>query len=249
MAFSNAQFQEVIDRIDDGMNKLSDKIAEIPSAVDSAVNHWYIPEPIKDAVRWFAEKITELGNWIYNKIKELLQDVPVPFKFFTNAFDWEDIRGIADGVGGQLKPTAMPATFSWTSPAGIAYSKIITPQGDAANRIGTIADKTATALNVCALVALAFYAAIAVVLVQFLIVMVAAIVAIASVVFSWAGGAGVLADASVSGAAIAAAIAALVAALATQKQYLNQLHGEAISDSFFPGGHWPNPMTSAYNHP
>jgi len=249
MAFSNAQFQEVIDRIDNGANELSRKIAEIPSTVDSAVNHWYIPQYVKDAVKWLAEKITELANWVYNKIKELLRDVPAPFKFFDNAFDWEDIRGIASGVAGQLKPTAMPATFSWTSPAGVAYSKIITPQGDAANRIATIADKTATALNICAYFALAFYVAIAVVLAQFILVVVAAIAAILSVVFSWAGAGGVLADASVSVGAIVAATAALIASLATQKQYLNQLHGEAIDTSTFPGGHWPDPVTGAYNHP
>ncbi len=27
------------------------------------------------------------------------------------------------------------------------------------------------------------------------------------------------------------------------------LHGEAIDNSTFPGGHWPDPATGAYRHP
>lgn len=78
---------------------------------------------------------------------------------------------------GQLKPEAMAATSSWASTAGGAYSKIIKPHGDAANKIATISDKTATALQICAGVGLTFYVAIAVILVKFIVAMVTAIAA------------------------------------------------------------------------
>ena len=249
MTFSDAQFQETINKLNSGMNDLSGKIAEVPPAANAAMDHWYIPGPIKDAIRWLAEKITELATWIWNKIKEVMEGIAAPVYFFEYAFDWQDIRGIANGVTGQLKPEAMPATRSWTSPAGIAYGKIIKPQGDAAGKIATISDKTATALQICAAAGLAFYVAIAVILVKFIAAMATAIAAFGSGVFSWAGAGIVVEEAGVNSGLIWAAIGALAAALGTQAQQMIGLHGEAIDNSTFPGGHWPDPVTGAYNHP
>ncbi|MGH3696538.1 MAG: hypothetical protein ACRDRX_21530 [Pseudonocardiaceae bacterium] len=249
MTFSTAQFQETINKLNDGMDELSNKIAAVPPAANAAMDHWYIPGFIKDAIKWLAEKITELATWIWNKIKEVMAGIAAPVYFFQFAFDWQDIRGIASGVTGRLKPEAMPATSSWTSPAGLAYSRIIKPQGDAANKIATVSDKTATALQICAGVGLTFYVAIAVILVKFILAMVAAIAAFGSGIFSWAGAALVVEEAGVNSGLIWTAIAALTAALGTQAQQLISLHGEAIDNSTFPGGHWPTPTTSAYNHP
>lgn len=249
MAFSEAQFQETINKINGGMNDLSSKIAAVPPAANAAMNHWYIPGFIKDAIKWLAEKITELASWIWNKIKEVMEGIAAPVFFFKYAFDWQDIRGIANGVTGQLKPEAMTASTVWTGSASTAYSKIIKPQGDAANKIATISDKTATALQICAGIGLTFYVAIAVILVKFIAAMIAAIVALGTAVFSWAGAAIIVEEAGVNSGLIWAAIGALTAALGTQAQQLIGLHGEAIDNSTFPGGHWPDPTTGSYNHP
>jgi hypothetical protein len=96
---------------------------------------------------------------------------------------------------------------------------------------------------------LTFYVAIAVILVKFIVAMVAAIAAFGSGIFSWAGAALIVEEAGVNSGLIWAAIAALAAALGTQAQQLISLHGEAIDNSTFPGGHWPDPTPTAYNHP
>lgn len=249
MSFSDAQFQETISKLNAGLNELSTKIAEVPPAANAAMDHWYIPESIKDAIGWLAEKITELATWIWNKIKEMMVGIAAPVYFFQYAVDWQDIRGIANGVTGELTPEAMPATRSWTSSAGAAYSKIIKPQGDAVGKIATIAHGTADALQICAVAGLAFYVAIAIILVKFIAAMAAAIAAFGSGVFSWAGAALVVEEASVNSALIWSAIAALIGALSTQAQQMTGLHGEAIDNSTFPGGHWPDPITGAYRHP
>lgn len=97
MTFSNAQFQETINKLNNGLNEPSNKIAAVPPAANAAMDHWYIPGFIKDAIRWLAEKITELATWIWNKIKEVMVGVAAPVYFFQYAFDWQDIRGIASG--------------------------------------------------------------------------------------------------------------------------------------------------------
>ena len=247
MGFSEAQFNETINKLNSGMDDLSKKIDAVPAAANAAVDHWYIPGIIADAIKWCAEKICELAKWIWNKIKEVLRGVAAPVYFFKYAFDWQDIRGIANNVTGQLKPEAMPGANSWTGSAATAYKGVIKPQGDAANKIATIADRTATALQVCALAGLTFYLAIAVILVKFIAAMIATIAALGSVVFSWAGVALVVEEAGVNSGLIWAAIGALTAALGTQAQQLVGLHGEAIDNSTFPGGHWPDPTTRSYN--
>jgi hypothetical protein len=177
-----------------------------------------------------------------------LKGVAAPVYFFNYAFDWEDIRGLANGVTGQLKPEAMAAANSWTGPAATAYKGIIKPQGDAANKIATISDKTATALQICAGAGLAFYVAIAAILVKFIVAMVTAITALGSAVFSWAGAGIVIEEAGVNSAMIWSAIALLTTALGAQAQQMIGLHGEAIDNSSFPGGKWPDPITGSYKN-
>jgi hypothetical protein len=106
-------------------------------------------------------------------------------------------------VTDQLKPEAMTAVNSWTGPATTAYKGIIKPPGDAANKIATISDKIAAALQICATVGLTFYVAIAAILVKLIAAMVTAIAAFGSGVFSWAGAALVIEEAGVNSAPIA----------------------------------------------
>jgi hypothetical protein len=247
MGFSESQFNEVIAKINKGMDELGRKIEEVPNAANAAMAHWYVPAPVKDAIKWSAEKITALAVWIYDKIKECLKGIAAPVYFFSYAFDWQDIRGIANGVTGQLKPEAMPAVSSWSGSASVAYKSQIKPQGDAAGKIAVISDKTATALQICAGVGLTFYVALAVILVKFIAAMATCIAAFASAVFSWAGAALIVEEAGVNSALIWAAIGTLTAALGTQVQQLVTLHGEAIDNSFFPGGKWPDPTTGTFN--
>ena len=60
------------------------------------------------------------------------------------------------------------------------------------------------------------------------------------------GAALIVEEAGVNSSLIWAAIGALTAVLATQAQQLIGLHGEAIDNSVFPGGRWPDPTTASY---
>lgn len=247
MDFDEAQFNETIAKLNQGLTDLGNKIDEVPPAANAAMDHWYIPGFVKDAIKWCAEEITKLAKWIWDKITEVMKGVAAPVYFFKYAFDWQDVRGLANGVTGQLKPEAMPAANSWTGQAAAAYKAVIKPQGDAANKLATISDKTAGALQICAGVGLTFYVAIAVILVKFIAAMVTAIAAFGSAVFSWAGAALVVEEAGVNSGLIWAAVGALTAALGTQAQQMISLHGEAIDNSTFPGGRWPDPTTGSFS--
>jgi hypothetical protein len=247
MGFSIAQYEAAIDKLDTGLVDLSGKLQQIPPTATAAVNHWYIPGFVKDAIIWLANKMVELGTWILNKIVELLKGAIAPILMFKYAWDWQDIRSTATGVVGDLKPEALSVDMHWKGDAADAYVRVIKPQSDAAARVGTISDKTATALTVCAVAALAFYIALGVILVKFIAATVTAIVAFGSAVFSWAGAALIVEEAAVNSGLIIAAVTTLTAVLGTQASQMTVLHGEATDGSAFPGRQWPNATTANFS--
>jgi hypothetical protein len=247
VAFSEAQFNSVVAQISKGMDDLSAKIAEVPRAAQAAVDHWYIPDFVQDAIMWLARKITELATWLWDKIKEVLRGVAAPISFFFRSFEWQDVRSLATKVGGQLKPGVLTTVGNtWKGSAAIAYGKVIQPQGAAADKVGAISEKISTALRASAAAGLLFYLAVAAILVKFIGATIAAIAAFGTAIFSWAGVAIIVEEAAVNSAVIWGAIGALNIALGTQVDQLITVHGELSDQSAFPGGHWPDPTTSSY---
>ncbi len=247
MAFSEAQFQAVVNEMNSGLRYFSDKIEQIRPIAERAMDHWYIPDLVADAVLWLADKVISLFEWIRDKIVELLKGVAAPVCFFRYAYDWEDIRGLASGVSSEANSSALRVSSHWKGAAADAYSKIIPLQGNAAARIGTISDKTAMALKICAAAGLAFYVALGIILVTFIATAIGVIAEIVSVVLSWLGVALAVEDIAVTTGMLLAAGTTLIAVLGAQKQEMVTLHGEALDISAFPGGHWPDPTTGSYN--
>jgi uncharacterized protein YukE len=238
--FSTAQYEATITKLSSGLGDLSAKLQEVGPTAQAAANRWYIPRSVADDVIWLGNKILELGSWVLDKIQELLKGAIAPVVMFSNAWDWQDIRGSATGVAGQLKPEALSLGRTWHGPAADAYARQVKPQSDAAARIGTIADKTATTLTVCAVAGLTFYVALGVVLVKFIAATITALVALGTAVFSWAGAALIAEEAAVNTGLIIAAVSALVAVLGAQAAQMVVLHGEAVDSGTFPGGTWPD---------
>ncbi|MCP2322176.1 hypothetical protein HDA40_000683 [Hamadaea flava] len=247
MGFSQAQYEAAVNKVTDGANGINTKIGQVAPAANSAMDHWYIPGFIKDAIKWLAEKITQLAQWILNKIIELLKGAIAPIRMFVDAFDWQDIRGLASGVSGQLKDTALTVDDVWHGSARDAYVKAMKPQSDAADRVAKIGDKVSTSLTVCAVAGLAFYVALGVIVVKFIAAMVTAIAAFGTAVFSWAGAALIVEEAGVNTGLIIAAVTTLTALLGAQAAQMSTLHGEAVDASMFPGGKWPNPVVAGYS--
>jgi hypothetical protein len=247
MEFSVAQYQSVIDDLSAGLSTLTEKIGEVPAAVTGATHHWYIPEPVAQALEWLGRRLMELGRWVLDKLTELLKGAAAPVTFAMAAWDWETVRGMAYGVAGHLTPTELTVDQYWHGLAADAYHDRIQPQADAAARISSMADRTATSLNVCAVSALAFYVALGVILVKFIAAFITALAAFASAVFSAAGVALIVEEAGVNTGMIVAAVGALLAVLGAQASQMVALHGEAVDPDKFPGGHWPNATPGVFS--
>lgn len=239
MTASAAQYEAAASKLRSGVNQVPGKLNDFASATNSTLNKWYIPGFVKDAVKWLAEKLIHLAEDVWHKIVELMKGIAAPGYMIDYAWKWESVKGTASGVSSELSPEVVDVSQDWKGQAATAYANAISPQSTAAAQIGTIADKTATSLTVCAAAGIAFYVALGIIIFQLIASLVAAIIAVGSIIFSWAGLAMVVGDAGISTGLIIAAVTTLTACLATQASQMASLHGNAVDQTSFPGGNWP----------
>lgn len=240
MAFTEAQYTAAIDKMNSKLDTMSTKLNEVGPKAESTANKWYVPDFIADALIWCANKIIDLGNWLWKKIVDCMKGAAVPVTAFFDAFDWETkVRGKASEVAGSTATDALTAPKTWTGDGATAYTTAVKGQPTAATSIETSADKVAIALGFSALAGLAFYVALGMIIAKFIGALIAAIVALGSAVFSWAGAALIVEEAGVDSALIWGAISTLTTALGTQAYQMTVVKGEAMDQSAFPDGHWP----------
>lgn len=241
MSLSEAQYFAAIEEVETKHRELGEKISQIMPVAIQAASPWYVPAVVKDAILWCGEKMLELAQWLWDKIVECLKGAAMPILMFKHAWEWHDIRARAGTVSGQLNLDAMGVNLRWSGPAANAYSRVVPQQSEAAAKVSSIGGSTAFSLTACATAATGFYVMLGVILVKFILALVAALAALGSAVFSWAGALLIVEEAGVNSALLISAVAALTAALGAQAAQMGELHGDANDNSAFPGGHWPNP--------
>lgn len=246
--FSQAQYEAVINEIEQGMKSFEGHLEKIIPAANKAQGHWYITPPAAAAIKWLAEKTVEVGKALLAWFLDLLKGATAPIFMFIDSWTWMDIKGKANAVSTDLTAQNLVVDDSdWSGKARDAYVDATGAQSAAAARVGSIAGSTSLNLLACAGAGLAFYIVLAGVLVKLIAAAVTAIAAFGSAVFSWAGAALLLEEAGVNTAIIATAVSTLAAFLGAQVAAMITLHGDAVDPTSFPGGVWPKSNTGQYN--
>ncbi|MET8677221.1 hypothetical protein ABZW18_06445 [Streptomyces sp. NPDC004647] len=241
MAFSQTQFDTVVEEIQKGLHDMPGRIEKFIADVNSLLGAWWMTDPVAKAIRWAAEKLRELITKTVDKIGEACVGIAAPVHLFVKALDWQaDIRAKATTVAGQTDSKALRAPLEWTGEAADRYKTATWRQTGAAARVGTIADSVGSSLTMSAGAGLAFYLAIAAIVVELGIVISAASAATATGVGAPIGiGAGI-ADTLKQLALIVTAIAGITTFVASQATELVSLTGEARDGKDFDGGKWPS---------
>jgi len=246
--FSQAQFEATIRDIQDAMAMFENNLGKMEPAAAAATDHWYIPDAIADDIRWLAQQTVAWGKKFLDWLLDLLKGVAAPVYMFIDSWQWSDIKGTAISVAEELSAQNLVVDDStWAGDARDAYVAAAGAQAAAAARIGSIADKTTTVLLTCAAAGLAFYLALALVLVKLIAASITAIAAFGTAVFSGVGAGIILEEAGVNTGIVVAALAALTTCLGAQATAMINLHSEAVNPASFPGGHWPDPRTATYD--
>ncbi|MFJ8852020.1 hypothetical protein [Streptomyces sp. NPDC102437] len=242
MAFNPEQFQAIIDKLNSGLTTISKYVTEIGPKVESAVNHWYVPDAVARGCIWIANKLIEGVNWIIKKIVDILQGAFAPVIMFYNAIQWqgEEIRGKASGVSSSTQKFNLTAPKYWEGAGATAYTNAIFPQSGAAAQVASSASTVAGCLTACGVAGFAFYTAVAVYMAQLIPVLAASAVAAPTVAGFPPAAAAVTAEAALGPAVIGGAALAVLSVIGTELTVLGELSGEKTDKSAFPhGGHWP----------
>lgn len=238
--FSKAQFESLIEEITGGMDDFAVKLNDVYPTAHNAVNHWYVPGPVKDAVLWLARESVEVGAKLIEFLVDLLKGAVAPVYMYFDSEAWQQVRGSATLVASTLSAHHLLVDDSdWSGSARDSYVGSVSGQSDAAARVGTIADSTSNLLLMAAAAGAVFYAALAFVIAKMIIAAIAALIAFGSVVFSPAGAAIILEEAGVNTAIIGTAVATLIAFISAQVNALVNLRGLAVDATAFPAGKWP----------
>lgn len=238
MSFNLAEFQSVIDKIDRGVVDVSNKMQEMPGVTNAAINHWYVPSFIAEAMVWLCDKMVALAKSLLDKIVEVLKGIAAPVYFYMYSQDLNGVSASAEGVVANLADGELVSRTDWKGDAATAYRAEVTSQRDAAGELGSIADEMAKSLIWAAVAGLLFYVGLATVIVKFLVGMCAAVAALGSLVLSWAGAAYAVQEAAVDTGFIVFLVSTLGLMLGDQAKEMLQLQQKA-SSSKFPHGAWP----------
>ncbi|MHC3818230.1 hypothetical protein [Streptomyces sp. DT9] len=242
MAFSPEQLQAIIDKLNAGLATMTTHTNEMGSKVESAVNHWYVPDAVARGCIWIVEKIVEGVTWIINKLVDLLQGAFASVTMFFDAFQWqgEEIRGKASGAASSTQKFNLTSLRYWEGEGATAYTNAIFPQSAASAQVASSASTVAGCLTACGVAGCAFYTALLVFVAQLIIALAASAAAAASVVGLPAAGAVAAGETALGPAVIGGAVLAVLSVLGAEATTMAQLGGEGVDKGAFPnGGHWP----------
>jgi hypothetical protein len=239
-----ADFILLQERINDLLKKLDEKFDQIERAFQRGMKLLdEAAEWVGDAVESARRALIKLKNWAMaeiNKMKADFNRVKVGGEVVLRMMEWDDkwfeIRNLANGVAAKLAGPQDRLDTHWEGPAAAKYFTVVTPQMDAAKRVGAMADKTATTLQSMVVHGIAFLVALATAITVVIGGLITLIVGLAGGVTAPIGAAGLL-------TALAAAVAltaAFVNFVAQQDTAGSALEAEAANPiGFASGPAWP----------
>lgn len=240
MEISSAQYEALVSQLHSRIQAVSVRVKQVRPAAKKGADHWYVTEGLATAALSLADKIVEICEEILNKLKELMRGAYAPMTLFHHSREWQsDVRGKASTVQGNTTADALKAPLVWHGDAATAYKVAVADQTKAAEQIKNSADKIATSLGWCALAGFGLYVALAGVLYEVIVSLGAAITALGSLVFSWAGALYAVTQITASAATVFLAVGAASTLIATQKQQIATIEGEATESGALQEGKWP----------
>ncbi|MFI5536035.1 hypothetical protein ACIA5H_06540 [Nocardia sp. NPDC051900] len=250
MSFDISSYNSVVDGLEKFLDDIDGKVrVAIPQAEQEALDLPYVRliPPVQRAVKTCADKLIEICKWLWDKVIEIMKGIRAPYDMYLRSRDWTDVRDSVSSIQGEIDPNNLAVNRVWKGAAQLAYMKANTAQSAASGKVGDIADKTKTVLIESAVAGLAFYAGLLSICWQFLANLAAAIAALATGVGAPISLADIAADSGITTAQIWVAVGLLSAFVGQQARSFGDLHSAASDNSSFPGGRWPDPISSTFS--
>lgn len=245
--FVPSQLEEVLQKIEDAVTKIAEILASLPGRINSALDHFYIPDWVKELAVAAGNEMVSLIESARDKIVDTLTFARAPFTLYGQSGVWNDVKGVASNVAATAAPTAMPASRYWQGKSQLNYTQSTTGQSAAANAMASTADSASGALMKLAVAGMGCYATIAAGVVSYVVEQTAEAGAAAT-------GVGAPPAAAATGVSVAKVIGIIVGALAVAGAIakamidgVTTLHSELANGAAMPNGAWPDPIATSFS--
>jgi len=239
-----ADYYALMERINRLLKEFDEKLDQVDRAFQKGMQYLAdAAEYLGDLVNSAREALIKLKRWIDTEIRKLRADfdkfltgLGVPLVMMEYDDKWLEVRNLANTVAAKVQNPGDRLDKHWEGPAASKYISVVAPQVAAAQRLGAIAEKTASVLQDVVVATMAYYIAIATALGVIIGGLITAIVGLAGGVTAPIGVGGVVVA---LGAAVALGGAAYNFAVQQDKAGSN-LEGEATNPAGFAAGpSWP----------
>lgn len=251
MSFSKSQYEAMTESLRSGLQQISDELPRVVPAAESALNKWYIPKFVQDEAIAALKNATIAIDELRQFIEHLMEGILAPLYFYDLSWKWDGshVRGAASTVSADIKPVLLEEKLVWNSSAAARYKNAISLQSPAVTQIVQIADSTANSLTTCATAGVAFYVALAALVMNMIEALPPVFAAAAQdgldpITDIWAFVK--LSNTALSATRLGAAVVTLSAVLAAQAAEMKTLYGNAADNSNFPNGNWPSAAASSW---
>lgn len=241
MTSAAGDFDHMVQQATDKLREIEQKVKELFDKVNGLLD--WVPSFLSDLIKPIQQALGLLNE----KMQEFWKQVD---EFFTEPGSVSALHNAADTWAKQVSPQlgALAGTLTldqlrtddeWKGKAADAYKNTVPAQSSALGAIKDIGNQLNTSLTNLANALIAFWVAIGLALVAFVVGLVGAIAACCTVVGAPAGVAAAATTAGVVIGLISAAIAAFISynnGIQTEQAALGQ---KLSDDSQFPNGAWP----------
>lgn len=237
LPLSEAEFSDVLRRVDDGLHKIVELANKIVDACNRA-GRWL--GPLWDDVVDLLHRFVDLVKRLLSEIGKFITRPGVPWTLWKHGSDW------TEQVGKRASDLASKATVGqteiderWQGPAATAYLGTLPDQNKALTAIKAATDDLDDALTKVAGGIIGFWMGVLAAVVPFIIELIGWLAAACTGVGAPAAAAGSgVSTLKVLGIIAAVATAATTYLVAISSQYKDLLQ-RVNNGEGFPGGHWP----------
>jgi len=249
--FNKDEFNRASVSIREGLQTLHVKVDRLMPAVTLAVQPWFVPVVVGQALLDAFQGIVNTFNEVLRVVGELITSIWAPVTMWEHRGKWQDeVNRNASTVASLLnEDTSQHLNIHkwWQGPAADAYRRVVRGQSQAAARLASIADRVAGVLTACAIAAVPAFLAICFIILKLVAIAALCLALVATGFLAWAGAGGLAVELATDFIALKAVLAGLGAAYTVQVTQYNGLDGELNNTANFPGRAWPLAVTHEYD--
>jgi hypothetical protein len=240
---SQAEFQDILKRVQDAMNEIPKKFKELVDNINSALG--WLPGFVWDKIKAALDAVGNFIGKVLTEIGKIITEPGVPWTLWNHGTTWtEQVGAKASNWQDQFHVGSMKTDDEWKGSSADAYKNLLPLQQKALGAVKAASDEVDDVLTKMAIAIGVAWLAIVSAIVSFVIELTGETAAAATGVGAPPAAAAAGVSAAKVWGIVAAALAVLEAFVAGNLlPAIKDLNQRINNSEGFPGGHWPQLTT------